>query len=460
MHLDIQLTEAVNVKATKITAYRSRIINFVDTHNTSTSSSIAEQAFTYFDDGVLIIEDGKIKALDSAKNISDQGFDLTHCEHLPDQLICPGFIDAHVHAPQLDVMGSYGAQLLDWLNTYTFPAEQQFACEEFSKQESSRFLTSLLANGTTSGLIFTTSYKHSTDHLFAEAKRLNMRIIAGKVMMDRNAPDALLDTAASSLADTEILINSWHNNGRLGYAVTPRFAGTSTIEQLTAAGKLVEQHPDVWMHTHLSENQNEIEWTKGLFPDAKNYLDVYDTYNLVGPRSIFAHCIHLDNDELSRFSDAGCTAAFCPSSNLFLGSGLFDLAEFKSRNIPVAMASDVGAGTSLSMLKTMGDAYKTCQLRSYPLSAIESFYLSTLGAARALQLDTYIGSLCPNKEADFIVLNPSNNMAIKARLKRCKTIEEELFVYMTMGDERLINQTYIAGELKYTNPLSTMEHTN
>ena len=460
MHLDIQLTEAVNVQIKKLTAYRSRIINFEGSQNSTTSSTIAEEEFIYLEDGVLIIEDGKILTIDSAKNVEAQGFDLSICENLPDQLICPGFIDAHVHAPQLDVIGSYGAQLLDWLNQYTFPAEQQFSSEEFSMRESSRFLNALLANGTTSGLIFTTSYKHSTDHLFAQAKALNMRIIAGKVMMDRNAPDALLDTVESSREDTASLIQSWHNNGRLGYAVTPRFAGTSSIEQLIVAGQLIEEYPDVWMHTHLSENLNEIEWTKGLFPDAKNYLDVYDSYNLVGPRSVFAHCIHLSDSELSRFADAGCTAAFCPSSNLFLGSGLFDLVEFKSRDIAVALASDVGAGTSLCMLKTMGDAYKTCQLKSYPLSAVEAFYLSTLGAARALQLDTYIGSLSAKKEADFIVLNPNNNDTIKARLTRCKTIEEELFVYMTMGDERLIERTYIAGELKYTNPHSNLEQVN
>lgn len=419
---------------------RGRILHFTST---------APVKHEYFDDGVLMIEDGIVKNLDHAEALIKQGLDLSQAETYPDSLIIPGFIDTHVHAPQLDVMGSFGKQLLDWLNDYTFPLEAKFGDRDYAADGVRRFIDGLLHNGTTTAMVYGTSHKHTADEIFSQSLAKNMRMIAGKVLMDRNAPDNLLDTADSGYTDSEQLIREWHGKGRLGYALTPRFAGTSTHEQMLSVQKLQEAYPEVWMQTHLSENLDEIEWLLGLYPEAKDYLHAYEMYGMNHERAVFGHCIYLSEDEINRLADKGGRIAFCPTSNLFLGSGLFDLEKMKQNNIPVSIATDVGGGTSLCLLPTLVEAYKICQLKGYTLHALEAFCMATLGNAETLHLDSHVGNFEVGKEADFVVLNPNRMPSLAARLNLAKDIDEELFVYMTLGDERLIEQTSVFGEIQY-----------
>ncbi len=422
---------------------RSRLLRFREA---------SPQSLEYLPDGVLQVDNGIITVAEDAQLLKSRGYDLQECDHRPGSLIMAGFIDAHVHAPQLGVVASYGEQLLDWLNHYTFPAEMKFADPEYSYLRTQDFIEALLANGTTSGMVFSATFKHSCDHLFEIADRYRMRLIAGKVLMDRHAPAALLDTAQSGSRESAELIRRWHGHGRLGYAVTPRFSGTSTPEQLTAAGQLLQLCPDLWVQTHLSENVREVTWTRELFPEATDYLHTYEMFGLHTSRTLFAHGLHLSDSELERIAKIGSGIAFCPSSNLFLGSGLFDIARFHRNNIEVALATDVGAGTSLSPFKAMGDGYKVCQLRNYSLTAAEAFYLTTLGAARALRIDHLVGNLNVGMEADFIEISATDHRFVRERLKLCRSIEEELFVYMTCGDDRLIASTTVAGIERYRNP--------
>lgn len=443
------------VKQPQTRAFRTRIAHIRDFHsdnnahaNSSLSHKVAQQ-FEYLPDGVIVVEEGKIKTIAKTDELVRHGFDISQCEHLPDYLCCPGFIDAHIHAGQLDVIASFGNQLLEWLERYTFPAEMKFSDEAYAQVHSERFIQLLLSNGVTAAMVFTTRFSHHADTLFQLAGDRNMRMIAGRVMMDRNAPPALCDTAEKAYAECHALIQQYHNHKRLGYAITPRFAGTSTREQLTLAGKLLQEVPDLWMQTHLSENKSEIRWTKSLFPEADDYLNTYERFGLVQAKSMFAHCIHLSESEIQRLREAQCSIAFCPSSNCFLGSGLFPYQQIAQQNIPIALASDVGAGTSLSPFQTMADAYKVCQLNGYALDPKEAWYLATLGAAKALHLDRYIGSLTAGKEADFIFLNANRSEKVKQRLTECNTIDEELFAYMILGDERLIERSHVHGELQH-----------
>jgi len=419
-------------------AYRSRIL-----HVTSTNPL----RYEYLVDGVLLVEDGKIKDIGPAQRFLQAGFHLAVCQHDPDYLIVPGFIDTHVHSPQLDIIGSYGEQLLDWLNKYTFPAEARYADVTYAATSAVAFLDSLLDAGTTTALVFATSHLQATDQLFEAADEKGMRLIAGKVLMDQNALPEILDTAIGGIADSETLINKWHGAGRLGYAITPRFAGSSSVQQLQLAGELHKKYPDTWVQTHLSENRDEIDWVAQIHPDTSDYLNAYEKYELVGERSVFAHCIHLTESERARLADAGGKVAFCPSSNMFLGSGLLDFEQLKRDEIDVSLATDVGAGTSLSMLRTMGDAYKVCQLRGYSLSAMEAFAMSTLGNAQCLHLDKYIGNFEVGKEADFLMLDPNATDLSSRRTGLSETIEDELFVMMTIGDERTVVATYVEGNL-------------
>ncbi|MBP0017586.1 MAG: guanine deaminase [Cyanobacteria bacterium SBLK] len=410
------------------------------------------ESVRYFPDGLLVIENGIIQALGNYVDICAIYPNIS-VTHYRDRLILPGFIDTHIHFPQTEMISAYGEQLLEWLNKYTFPTERKFKEKTYAKKIAAFCLDELLKNGTTTALVLTTVFPESTDAFFEEARDRNLRMIAGKVMMDRNAPDYLKDTAKSSYEETKNLIHKWHQNDRLLYAVTPRFAATSTEEQLQLAGQLLQEFPDVYLHTHLSENVKEVAWIKELFPHCTNYLDVYDRAGLVCDRSIFAHGIQLSEAEFKRLSEANSTISFCPTSNLFLGSGLFKLNRAKSPEEPikVGLGTDVGAGTSFSLLQTANEGYKVSQLQGHKLSPFQALFLVTLGGARALNLEEKIGNFDKGKEADFIVINLQAMplLALRNRGEIPKTVEEigdRIFALMMLGDDRAISETYILGD--------------
>ena len=412
-----------------------------------------KDSFVHETDGLLIIKNGKIESVgsfDKTKNLIPENVQV---EHFPNYLISPGFIDTHVHYPQAEIIGAFGKQLLDWLNEYTFIAEQKYSNKEYAQEQAKFFCNELVKNGTTTALVFCTVYPGSVDALFEEAEKLNMRIIAGKVLMDRNAPEALQDTAQKGYDDSKNLIKKWHGKGRNLYAITPRFAPTSTPEQMEMAGQLWKEHPGTYVQTHISENLNEIEWVKSLFPESKGYLDVYDRYNLIGKRSLLAHGVHLTEEEMCRCHETETAISHCPTSNLFLGSGLFKIHEAKKANRPVkvGMGTDIGAGTSFSLLATMNESYKVAQLNQFPLDALKAFYLSTLGGAQALHIDHLVGTFKEGHEADFILLDPNATDLLKMRSARSRSIEEQLFILMTIGDDRCVKATYVAGNEVHRN---------
>jgi guanine deaminase len=410
----------------------------------------------YIPDGLLILENGYIKELGEFEQLKDK-YATVPITAYPNCLIMPGFIDTHIHFPQTEMIAAYGEQLLEWLNKYTFPIEGKFKDQDYAQKIAAFFLDELIKNGTTTALVFAAVFPQSVEAFFTEASRRNLRMISGKVMMDRNAPDFLLDTSESSYEESKKLIQKWHKNGRLLYAVTPRFAVTSSNEQLQVAGKLLEEFPDVYLQTHLSENVKEIELVAQLFPETKGYLDVYDQAGLVKEKSIFAHGVHLRNDEFKRLSEAKAAISFCPTSNLFLGSGLFKLLQAKSLDNPVkvGLGTDVGGGTSFSMLQTTNEAYKIVQLQGEKLSSFKALFLATLGGAKALCLEDKIGNFDVGKEADFIVLDLQatplmalrNSQSPPAKTKA--EIAEKVFATMILGDDRTVQATYIAGELAY-----------
>ncbi len=409
----------------------------------------ADTAQAYFEDGLLIVEDGLIRSIGSRRDLESQ-VPAASIVKFSTAMIVPGFIDAHIHYLQIEIIAAPGKQLMDWLETYTFPSEAAFSDKPHALTQADNFLDELLRNGTTSALVFATVHKVSVEALFEKALARNMRIISGKVLMDRLAPASLRDTAETGYEDSKVLIDTWHNKGRLGYAITPRFAPACSEEQLQSAGELLKERPDVLLHSHLSENQDEVQLVKELFPDADDYVDVYDKHGLMGDRSVFAHGIHLSNDEWTRLGRAGAGIAFCPTSNLFLGSGLFDFAAAQKHGIKVGLGTDVGGGTSFSLLQTMNEAYKVCQLRGQNLDVLQSFYLATLGSAKTLHIDDKVGNLDVGKEADFLVLDMAATPLITKRLGVCRTLEEKLFALSILGDDRVVRRTYVAGELAYS----------
>ncbi|ENV49669.1 Guanine deaminase [Acinetobacter junii CIP 107470 = MTCC 11364] len=432
--------------ATPITVVRGR---FLDIQNiVSHASEIAEQV-RYIEDGVLITEQGKIRWFGPWDAAQDHLPTDVEIQHYPEHLIIPGMIDTHIHFPQTEMVGAYGEQLLSWLNTYTFPTEIQFKDKAYAQEIAKFFVNELLKNGTTTALVFCTVHPESVDALFEAAEQHQMRLIAGKVMMDRHAPEALCDSAESAYVDSKTLIQKWHGQGRALYAITPRFAPTSTPEQLERAGQLKAEFPDVYVHTHLSENKDEIAWVKDLFPHQNGYLDVYHHYGLTGQRSVFAHCVHLEDTEWKCMHDTNSAIAFCPTSNLFLGSGLFPLKKTWDQQVKVGLGTDIGAGTSFSLLQTVIEAYKVQQLQGDKLSAYESLYHATLGGAKALDLDDKLGNFTVGKEADFVVLDLKATALQLLRQSRAKSIEDSLFALFTMGDDRNIEATYIYGQKAY-----------
>lgn len=408
-----------------------------------------DRSYAYLEDGALLVEDGLISACGEAEAVLARAPSDVSVYHHRDALLLPGFIDTHLHYPQMDIVGAHGEQLLEWLERYVFPTEAQFSDYDHALTTARRFLAELLRNGTTTALVFGTVHPESVEAFFTAAEELELRMVAGKVLMDRNAPANLRDTPETAYTDSKALIERWHERGRARYAVTPRFAPTSSPEQLAAAGRLLREHPGVYLHTHMSENTNEIAWVEELFPHLDHYLHSYDEAGLLGRRSIFAHCIHLSDDEWRRMAETGCSAAFCPTSNLFLGSGLFPLEQAEHHGVEVGLGTDIGAGTSFSLLETVDEAYKVQQLRGSTLAPLKSFYLATLGGARVLDLEDRIGNFLPGKEADFVVLDLAPTPLLARRLALCETLEEKLFVLSTLGDDRCVRETWILGRRRH-----------
>jgi len=405
-----------------------------------------EAAVEHIEDGLLIVENGMVVQSGSASELLPSLANDAVLSDYAGKLIVPGFIDCHVHFSQLDIIASYGEQLLDWLNRYAYPAEMRFADEQHARSVADFFLDELLRNGTTTAAVFATVFPQSADAIFAAAEERNMRLIAGKVLMDEHCPEELRDDPQSAYDDSKALIERWHGKGRLGYAITPRFALTSSEEQLAAAGRLAAEYPDSWIHTHLAENQEEVDEIASQFPERRSYLDVYDHHGLVRERSVFAHCLHLDETDRALMAQKGACGAFCPTSNLFLGSGLFDLQSMSKAGVKVGLATDVGGGTSMSMLKTMSEAYKILHLQGQPLPASRALYLATLGAAQALDLDSKIGNFVSGKEADFIVLDTAASPITARRAASAESLDELLFALIFLGDDRNVSATYVMGQ--------------
>ncbi|MGA8260386.1 MAG: guanine deaminase [Arenicellales bacterium] len=405
-----------------------------------------DDALEILPDGILCVSGGKVRELGPADDVLRRlPSDATVVDHTG-KLIVPGFVDTHIHYPQVDVIASYGAQLLDWLNNYTFPAEARFKDEAVARGAASFFLDELLRNGTTTALVFATVHPQSVDAIFEGARARGMRLIAGKVLMDRNCPEDLRDTAESGYRDSKALIEKWHGVERLSYAITPRFAVTSSDEQLIAAGRLAAEHPGVFVQTHLAENVDEVAWVRKLFPARRSYLDVYDHFGLVRERSVYAHCIHVDDTDRRRMGEAGAAAAFCPTSNLFLGSGLYDLAAADAHRVRTGIGTDVGGGTSYNIPRTLGEAYKVLQLRGQTLTPRRAFYLATLGGAHSLYMDDTIGNFESGKEADFVVIDPHATPLTARRMSKSRDVVEKLFALTMLGDDRNIHAVYIAGD--------------
>jgi guanine deaminase len=405
------------------------------------------ESYRYLADGMILVNgEGRIDAVGAAAELMPRLGPGTPVAHFADALILPGFIDPHIHFPQTQVIASYGAQLLEWLEKYTFVEEQKFADSAHAARNAEFFLDELARNGTTTALAYCTAHPASAEALFAAAHKRNVGMIAGNAVMDRNAPPGLLKPAATAIADSRALIGRWHGTGRQRYAVTPRFAITSTDRQLAELGALLVEFPTVLMQTHLAENHNEIATVRRLFPNEPSYTAVYARFGLLGPRSLLGHCIHLDQAEIALLRDSRSVAVFCPTSNLFIGSGLFDYDGLAAAGVRIALATDVGGGTSYSMLRTAAEAYKVMQLNGQNLPALAAFDLMTRGNAAALGLENEIGTITPGAYADLVALDARATPAMAHRMETARTLEEELFVLMTLGDDRAVRQTFIAGK--------------
>ena len=396
----------------------------------------------YLEDGAILIEGGRILAVGRYGEIEARG--AREVDHRP-RLILPGFIDPHIHFPQAQAIASWGAQLLDWLNAYVFPEEARFRDPAHASRIAERFLDLLIAHGTTCASAFCSVHPQSADALLAAAQAKGMALVAGKVMMDRNAPDSVRDTPQRGFDETQALIARWNGRDRLAVAITPRFANTTTPAQLEAAGALAREHPGLIVQTHLADNRAASAAAAALYPQARDYLDVYDRFGLLGPRSLMGHCIHLTPREVARMAESGTRAIFCPTSNLFLGSGLFDAEGLRRAGVVSGVATDVGAGTSYSLLQTLNEAYKILHLRGQALHAFAAFHWATRGNARALGMDTRIGRIATGFDADLVVLDSRATPAMALRAERVETLAEELFLLQTLGDDRAVVETYVAG---------------
>ncbi|NTJ43040.1 guanine deaminase [Agrobacterium larrymoorei] len=422
---------------------RGRLLSF----NRAPLSIDDTASYLYIEDGGLLISEGKIAAIGDYADIKAQAPEGTEeADHRP-HLVVPGLIDMHLHFPQMQVIGSYAANLLEWLNTYTFPEECRFVESAHAQRIATHFYDELIRHGTTTAVAYCSVHKTSADAFFAEAMKRNMLMVGGKVMMDRNAPQGLLDTPELGYDETRQVIADWHGRGRNHVAITPRFAITSTPRQMEAAQALAQEFPDLFIQTHLSENLDEIKYTCELYHEAIDYTDIYVRYGLMGKKTLLGHAIHLSDREADILSETGAVAVHCPTSNLFIGSGLFPMKKLQRREKPVriAVATDIGGGSSYSMLRTMDEAYKIQQLLGERLNPLESWYLMTRGNAEALSMVDQIGTLDAGTDADITVLNASSTSAMALKMEVVNSLTEELFLMLTMGDDRTVVETYVAG---------------
>ncbi|WP_062111042.1 guanine deaminase [Aureimonas sp. AU40] len=422
-------------------ALRARVLSYEVQHLDPRQTPAAR----FIEDGLVVVRDGSIEAVGEAGDLLPTlSPDLSVTDYRP-FLLTAGFIDPHLHMPQTQVIASYGTELMEWLAKYTFPEESRYSDPAVADAAAQFLLHELLRNGTTTAVAFCTSHPQSAESFFAESARLGLRMIGGKVMMDRNAPPALTDTPERAHDETLALVQRWHGAGRLEVALSPRFAPTSSEAQLEVAGALAEAHPDMAIQTHLSENLGEIAFVKELFPWAEDYTAVYERYGLVRRRALFGHCIHLSERERAALADHQATAVFCPTSNLFLGSGLFDRDAALAAGLRMGLATDIGGGTSYSMLQTAGEGYKVLALRGQRLPGHAAFYMMTAGNADAIGFGHRIGQVAPGFEADLTLLDARATPALRQRAERIETLEEELFALATLGDDRCVVATYAAG---------------
>jgi len=443
--------------ASDLSAIRGAFLDFVkDPFLYSEAESVRYQL-----DGLLVLQDGKIKDFGSYASLKTEYASVPLTVYPADRLIMPGLIDTHIHYPQTRILGAFGNTLLDWLNVSVWPEEMKFSDKAYAQTVAGQFLDELLRNGTTTAQIFTTTYPASVDAIFEEASSRNMRVIAGLTGIDRpgQAPPGYLDTADSFYQDSRALIQKWQGRGRNLYAVTPRFAPGSTREQLKRASDLLKEFPGVWLNTHLAENQSEVALAQQLYPESSDYLNIYEQYHLVGPRFSGGHGIWLSESEFDRLHDAGAAISFCPSSNLFLGSGLFKIAQAKDpkRPVRVGIGSDMGGGNFFSLLNVLGDAYKVGMLQGYKIGAFRGFYLATRGAAEALYLDDRLGSFDPGKEADLVVFDLRSNPTLANRngTSTAHSLDEiayKAFGLITVGGTDSVAATYVAGKPLYVKP--------
>ena len=423
-------------------AYRASLLYFAD----------ASAQAVFEEDGLLVVgpnEQGR-QVVHAAGNYQQLHADYAGVavEHFPGRIIAPGFVDMHIHYPQLDVIGSPAEGLLPWLENYTFPHEKRFAAQEYRTEAATFFIAELLRHGVTTALAFATSHPESVDALLGEAQRQQLRMIAGKVLMDQNSPDGVRDETQQSLVDTEALIKRWHGVDRLGYAITPRFVPSCSAAQLAGAGELAAQYPEVWIQSHVAENRDEVAWVKQLYPKARSYLSVYEQFGLLRPRAVYAHCIHIDDEDRALLRSTGTAAAVSPTSNLFLGSGFFDYASADRTGFLYGLASDVGGGTSFSPFNTMLTAYyvgREGQTKTgVSISPQQLWWQHTAGAARALGLEGTVGNLLPGCEADFLVLNPKATPLLARKTAQAGSLDELLFALIVLGDDRVVEKAVIS----------------
>ncbi|MCL5260660.1 MAG: guanine deaminase [Gammaproteobacteria bacterium] len=433
------------------TAFRASILHFTDMPKSRSDTT----SYQYWKDGLLVVADGKVVAVGDTAEIKKTLPENTQIIDYSGYLIMPGFIDTHIHYPQTEIIASYGEQLLEWLNNYVFPTERKFADKDYAKEVANFFLIELLRNGTTTALVLPSVHSVSVDALFESARRLQMCMISGKILMDRNAPEYLRDTPELAYTESTKLIKKWHKKSRFYYAITPRFAITSTEAQLEVTKTLLKENPDVYLHTHLAENIKEVEFVRELFPQYKDYTDVYDHYNLLGKRSIFAHGVHISDREFQRLIETESVVPWCPTSNFFLGSGLFDVNKAVKLNLRIGLATDVGGGSTFSMLRVLNEAYKVAALQGVALSPLKSFYYLTLGNAKALSLENQIGNFAQGKFADFLVIDLKSTPLLAFKAEHTKSLEDALFDLSILASDRAIKATYVCGELLHRREFDT-----